>query len=396
MNKRFIVIFAAVLASMISIATFNPIIGLLARSLGLSEVQSGSLVTVTGICWILGSFLWSRWGKGRRKTVMLIAMTGYVLTLTAFAYLADSAGLDSTDKTGLYLQLFAVRAIGGFFFGAIPATAQGYLMEWTRADNRAAGMALFGAANGLGFVLGPAMGAALTPIGLTAPMYVSAALLAVMLIVIAVSIPSGETSGTVAAAGKLSALDPRIRLYLGIGLALSTVMIVLQVTCGIYMQDRLDIDAVKAARLIGIGLTTAGVIVVASQLLIGRFRRLKPPILLTIGLLALCSAFTLFLASPSWYIVVFVLFGIGIGFTMPGYMTGASLAVDDGEQGALAAFTAAAQGVGSFIGPLAGTILYSLHIAIPYAVCAVLIVLFLAGTVFGRKGAKAGSTVHSR
>ena len=43
--------------------------------------------------------------------------------------------------------------------------AQSYLMEWTTAQNRVSGMALFGGASGMGFVLGPALGAALTPIG---------------------------------------------------------------------------------------------------------------------------------------------------------------------------------------------------------------------------------------
>lgn len=57
MKKRFIIIFITVLSAMISIATFNPLLGPLARSLGLTEIESGSLVTVTGICWIIGSGL---------------------------------------------------------------------------------------------------------------------------------------------------------------------------------------------------------------------------------------------------------------------------------------------------------------------------------------------------
>ncbi|MFD0714652.1 MFS transporter [Paenibacillus sp. GCM10027626] len=378
MKKNFIVIFITVLVAMASIATFNPILGLLARNLGLSEIQSGSLVTITGLLWIIGSFLWAKWARTRRKQVMIIALTGYVLTLGAFAYVADSAAEGAANLTLLYWQLFALRAVGGFFFGAIPAMAQSYLMEWTTAENRAAGMALFGGANGLGFVLGPALGASLTSVGFTAPMYASAILIVIVIFIFGAVIPAGKTAAGGQRGGAISAFDPRIRLFIGIGLILSTVMIILQVTCGIYIQDRLGYSATKSAQAVGIGLSIGGLLVVAVQLIIGRLLKGKPKILLRVGLTALSAAFLLFLLAPALYMAVFVLFGIGIGFTLPGYITAASLAVAEQEQPSVAAYTAAAQGMGTFIGPLTGTFLYSLQLSIPYIVCAALLLIFLA------------------
>ncbi|WP_312108168.1 MFS transporter [Brevibacillus reuszeri] len=376
MNKNFLMIFITVLVAMTSIATFNPILGLLARNLGFTEIQTGSLVTITGLFWIIGSFLWGKWARTKRKRVMVIAITGYLLTLASFAYLSDQAQLVAVNPIVLYWQLFFLRAVGGFFFGAIPTMAQGYLMEWTTAQNRASGMALFGGASGMGFVLGPALGAALTSVGFTAPMYASAALLAVVAICFAMIIPPQQKQREKASGGKLSATDPRISLYVAIGLLLSTVMIILQVTCGIYMQDQLSLAAIDAATMIGVGLSVAGVIVVVVQLMVGRYLRWKPARLLKLGLTSLFAAFALFLLAPSLYLLVFVLFGFGIGFTLPGYITAASLAVQAEEQSTVATYTAAAQGVGSFIGPLTGTFLYSLHLSIPYAVCAVLLFLF--------------------
>ncbi|GED66954.1 MFS transporter [Brevibacillus reuszeri] len=376
MNKNFLMIFITVLVAMTSIATFNPILGLLARNLGFTEIQTGSLVTITGLFWIIGSFLWGNWARTKRKRVMVIAITGYLLTLASFAYLSDQAQLVAVNPIVLYWQLFFLRAVGGFFFGAIPTMAQGYLMEWTTAQNRASGMALFGGASGMGFVLGPALGAALTSVGFTAPMYASAALLAVVAICFAMIIPPQQKQREKASGGKLSATDPRISLYVAIGLLLSTVMIILQVTCGIYMQDQLSLAAIDAATMIGVGLSVAGVIVVVVQLMVGRYLRWKPARLLKLGLTSLFAAFALFLLAPSLYLLVFVLFGIGIGFTLPGYITAASLAVQAEEQSTVATYTAAAQGVGSFIGPLTGTLLYSLHLSIPYVVCAVLLFLF--------------------
>lgn len=354
---------------MTSIATFNPILGLLARTLGFSEIQSGSLVTITGLFWIVGSFLWEKWSRTNRKRLMVIAILGYTLTLASFALLADWAKATPGNAVVLYWELFALRAVGGFFFGAIPTMAQGYLMEWTTAQNRASGMALFGGASGMGFVLGPALGAALTPIGFTSPMYVSTALLVAVAILSGIILPDSKGGQVKKAAVKLSMTDPRIRLYILIGLLLSTVMIMLQVTCGIYMQDQLQLSDKAAAQSIGVGLSVAGVIVVVVQLLVGRYLRWQPARLLKIGLSSLFVAFTLFMLAPAWYIVAFLFHGIGIGFTLPGYITAASLAVSAEEQSAVASYTGAAQGVGSFVGPLAGTMLYSWQMSIPYLVC---------------------------
>lgn len=376
MNKNFLMIFITVLVAMTSIATFNPILGLLARKLGFTEIQTGSLVTITGLFWIMGSFLWGKWARTKRKRVMVIAITGYLLTLASFAYLSDQAQHVTANPIVLYWQLFILRAVGGFFFGAIPTLAQGYLMEWTTAQNRASGIALFGGASGMGFVLGPALGAALTSVGFTAPMYASAALLILVAICFGWIIPPQQKQWEKAVGGKLSATDPRISLYVAIGLLLSTVMIILQVTCGIYMEDQLALTAIDAAIKIGVGLSLAGIIVVVVQLMVGRYLRWKPARLLKIGLTSLFAAFALFLLAPTLYLIVFVLFGIGIGFTLPGYITAASLAVQASEQSTVASYTAAVQGVGSFIGPLTGTFLYSLHLTIPYAVCAVLLFLF--------------------
>ncbi|WDV97935.1 MFS transporter [Brevibacillus parabrevis] len=369
MKKHFWMIFATVLVAMTSIATFNPILGLLARTLGFSEIQSGSLVTITGLFWIVGSFLWEKWSRTNRKRLMVIAILGYTLTLASFALLADWAKATPGNAVVLYWELFALRAVGGFFFGAIPTMAQGYLMEWTTAQNRASGMALFGGASGMGFVLGPALGAALTPIGFTSPMYVSTALLVVVAILSGIILPDSKGGQVKKAAVKLSMTDPRIRLYILIGLLLSTVMIMLQVTCGIYMQDQLQLSDKAAAQSIGVGLSVAGVIVVVVQLLVGRYLRWQPARLLKIGLSSLFVAFTLFMLAPAWYIVAFLFHGIGIGFTLPGYITAASLAVSAEEQSAVASYTGAAQGVGSFVGPLAGTMLYAWQMSIPYLVC---------------------------
>lgn len=64
---------------------------------------------------------------------------------------------------------------------------------------------------------------------------------------------------------------------------------------------------------------------------------------------------------------------------LPGYVSDASLAVGEREQGAVAGLVGVAQGAGSVLGPPLGTTLYTLGITLPYAVVAALL---LAATAF--------------
>jgi len=61
-------------------------------------------------------------------------------------------------------MLFAARILDGIT-GANIATAQAYIADVTTPENRARGMGFFGAAFGLGFVLGPGIGAGLYVLG---------------------------------------------------------------------------------------------------------------------------------------------------------------------------------------------------------------------------------------
>lgn len=71
--------------------------------------------------------------------------------------------------------VFLGRIIGGITGGNI-STAQAYIADVTSKKNRAKGMGLFGAAFGLGFILGPALAGVLSKYGIHVPFYFAAAL----------------------------------------------------------------------------------------------------------------------------------------------------------------------------------------------------------------------------
>jgi DHA1 family tetracycline resistance protein-like MFS transporter len=104
--------------------------------------------TYSGVAFF-ASFAWGwisdRWG---RKPVLIASLMGSVMS---FAWLGFAEAL---------WMLFAARALGGLF-GANIAVAQAYIADITPPERRAHGMGMLGAAFGLGFVVGPAIGGVL-------------------------------------------------------------------------------------------------------------------------------------------------------------------------------------------------------------------------------------------
>lgn len=98
-----------------------------------------------------------------RRPVLFVSLLG-----SALGYVVLGAA-------NTILLVFIGRIISGITGGNISA-AQAYIADTTTKENRAKGMALFGAAFGLGFVLGPAIGGVLSKYGVHVPFYFAAVL----------------------------------------------------------------------------------------------------------------------------------------------------------------------------------------------------------------------------
>jgi len=95
--------------------------------------------------------LWGRLSdRFGRRPILMIGLAGSTVCYFLFGVAAASASL-----AGLF-----VSRIGAGICGATIATAQAYIADVTTKETRAKGMALIGAAFGLGFTLGPLIGAA--------------------------------------------------------------------------------------------------------------------------------------------------------------------------------------------------------------------------------------------
>lgn len=101
--------------------------------------------------------------KYGRRPVLFVSLLGSALGYLVIGF-----------AHSLFL-VFVGRIISGITGGSI-STAQAYIADVTTKENRARGMGLFGAAFGLGFILGPALAGILSKYGIQVPFYFAAAL----------------------------------------------------------------------------------------------------------------------------------------------------------------------------------------------------------------------------
>jgi MFS family permease len=263
----------------------------------------------------------------------------------------------------------------GGAFAAMPVTAQAYIADITTEDQRSGAIALFGIAGLLAVILGPAIGGALARFGLLVPFYVGALVPLLVVVLLWVSLPEPARYAD-EEPPSLSPFDGRVRIYLLVGVGAFTMLTVLFATLGFYLQDTFALSAQATARDTGIGLAVAALAAFVVQATI--FARSPPPVPLLFGGFPVAAVgFLGVLVAPAFNLLLVALAvgGVGLGMVIPAVISALTLAVNEAEQGAVAGLTSSSQGVGAFVGPLAGTALYGVDPAYPFVFCALVAVV---------------------
>ncbi|OIO55182.1 MAG: hypothetical protein COX57_10645 [Alphaproteobacteria bacterium CG_4_10_14_0_2_um_filter_63_37] len=169
------IVFVTVMLDLIGFGMVLPLMPLYAsdpRFLA-TPVQIGWLMGIYSLMQFLFMPLWGRmsdrWG---RRPVLLIGLAGSAISYAVYGW-AESL-----------MVLFVSRAVAGVM-GANIATAQAIVADITPPEKRAAGMGMIGAAFGLGFVMGPALGGVLSQWGGIAAAPLTAAVLSAVNLIFA-------------------------------------------------------------------------------------------------------------------------------------------------------------------------------------------------------------------
>lgn len=141
-----------------------PLLPFYADRFGASGTQVGLLITVYSIAQLFLAPVWGRLSdRVGRRPILILGLMGSAASYVVFAY-ADTLAI-----------LFISRIMAGVGGATVPV-AQAYIADITPPERRAGNLGLIGAAFGLGFIFGPALGGVLAPISPEAPGLAAAAL----------------------------------------------------------------------------------------------------------------------------------------------------------------------------------------------------------------------------
>ncbi|NNP70136.1 MFS transporter [Acinetobacter sp. Ac_5812] len=369
------------LAALINGTCFSMILPLLApltRQLHLSEFQGGVIVSAGAICMALAS-IWIAKNKSNQSPKQLVnygfwGMTFTWAIFTLILYFGTKAILPTLV---IFILLVLSRASTGIFMALPQIGLQSYVMTHaSEAADRSKQMAMFGAMNSFGMIVGPFATSVLLFGGLLFPMWIAVALLGLVSIALSIlfsEIPKSQTDSSKLEQEEKSTTEHESILkqsfiWLVLGFATYVAIVTLNMTAGFYIQDRFYLSSQQSAIYFSQCMLVVGVCLVLTQLLIVKVLHLKLNSLVIIGLVTMCFGLLLSLYAPTIFVfqASYIFYGVSVACLLPAFTTGAAQAVSQQSQVKMASFCTATQALGLIVGPLLSTFLYRFNTHFPF------------------------------
>ena len=382
-----LVVFLTMFLDLVGFGIIIPIQPFFTENFGASP----TVITLLGGSYSLMQFIFvPLWGRlsdriGRRP----VMLTSIAITALGYVLFATATRIE---------MLFAARMIAGFGAANI-ATSQAVMADISTAENRAKAMGLVGAAFGLGFVFGPAIGGLLGQISPQTPIWVAAALSAVNFLCAVFLLP--ETLDTTKRAKRelnLVKVFARVSQRVNVTPLLVTTLVItagfslMEQVLGLFIEHTWvthsgevsrDVAFEQAAGLTAIVLVVIGIVMSLVQgRYIGRLvTRYGEKRLLLAGALGNVVVLAL-IPTTAWLgfealLVVAVLMGIFSGLWSPSLQAILSRSVEVDEQGSTMGLNHSMGSLGRTLGPACAGLLYEMGRPVPFWVGGGIILLTL-------------------
>ncbi len=155
-----LIIFLVVFIDLLGFGIVLPLLPRYGEHFAASKWMLGALMASFSAMQFLFAPLWGRLSdRIGRRPVLLIGLAGSAVFYFLFARITHVGNTGPIYGMSPLFWLFVTR-IGAGIAGATIPTAQAYIADSTEKSNRGKGMAIIGAAFGIGFTFGPLLGAA--------------------------------------------------------------------------------------------------------------------------------------------------------------------------------------------------------------------------------------------
>ncbi len=367
-----LVIFLIVFVDLLGFGIMIPMLPFFARHLNATATEAGALMFVYSLMQFLVSPVWGglsdRWG---RRPILLITILGQSL---AFLW----AGYSDT-----YFSLLLSRVFAGIFAANI-STASAYMADITKPEERAKGMGLIGAAFGLGFVFGPAIGGILVKHGFEWPSLVAAGITFANFILASLILKEPVTDRNLREENRrrffLSELkaflsQPKFFVPIGLFFLLTMAFVQLEIPFGFFVLDRFHFSESEAGYL----LAFLGIVMALVQGgLIGRLTKkfaevrlvLTGIIFIVLGLSTLIFSYSLGVLC-----VALILLAFGYSLTNPCLAALLSKAAPANKQGSVLGIYQSGASLARIFAPLFAGYLYDQRQELPFVSGVVLVIV---------------------
>ena len=146
-KSKLLLLFLTLFFVMLGFGIIIPNLAYYAKEIGATTTEIAILMSIYSGMQLLFAPIWGRLSdQYGRKPAILLGLLGNAAALISFGVAKD------------YVWLFSARSAAGIASAAVLPSVMAYVADVTTTEERGRGMGLMGAAMGLGFILGPAIG----------------------------------------------------------------------------------------------------------------------------------------------------------------------------------------------------------------------------------------------
>jgi MFS transporter, DHA1 family, tetracycline resistance protein len=351
-------IFLIVFIDLLGFGLILPLLPYYAESFGASELTVGLLLASYSLMQFIGAPVLGRLSdRYGRRPILLISQLG---TFAGFMILGFANTL---------WMLFLSRVIDGIS-GANISTAQAYIADVSDEKNRAKNFGLIGAAFGLGFIIGPAVGGFLSRFGYHVPAFFAAGLSLLTIVLTYFMLPEPEHKSSARREFSRQALQrafahPTVGILLTMVFTFGLAFAMFQTSFALFASARFGFDVQQTALV----LTYVGMLSVIMQLVVVKrvVKRLGENRAIGVTLSALALGLVLMAAvqNPLALIVVMPVLSFGGGVTTPVLTSLISKSVDRAEVGGMLGISTSVDSLSRVIAPVLGNALLGFGSALP-------------------------------